>query len=100
VEVVRIDRERGRVSLDFHRVAGSDWKVSIASYSPGDEATGWVSRLTPDGAVVALEEGVEGLIPRTFFVDLDRPPQKGSIVRTRIRKIDHASRRIELEPLD
>jgi small subunit ribosomal protein S1 len=100
VEVQRVDPERERVSLDFKRVATSDWSVSIEGYEVGDEVTGWVSRLSADGAWVSIEEGIEGIIPRTLLLDLADQPQKGAILRSRIRKIDRESRRIDLEPID
>ena len=99
VEVQRVDPERERVGLDFKRVATSDWSVSIEGYTVDDEITGWVSRVSADGAWVSIEEGIEGLIPRTLLLGLADAPQKGSIVRARIREIDREGRLIELEPI-
>ncbi|MBN1443653.1 MAG: 30S ribosomal protein S1 [Planctomycetes bacterium] len=98
VTIVRIDRERGRVSLDFHRLAGETWSRSVEGYSAGDEATGWITNVTPDGAAVSLEEGVEGWIPRRYLLDLTEPPRRGSLIRVTIASIDLDEHRIELRP--
>ncbi len=100
VEVQHIDAERERIGLDFKSITTSDWHTTIEGYAAGDEVTGWVSRLDQDGAWVSIEEGVEGIITRTFLLDLADQPQRGSIVRAKIQKIDQDRERIELRPID
>ncbi len=100
VEVIRVDRERSRVSLDFQRVAGETWNVSVDGYSTGDEATGWITKVTPEGAFVSLEEGVEGLIPRKLLLDRQEPPRRGSLMRVAIVQIDRENRKIELKAIE
>ena len=98
VVVARIDRERGRVSLDFNRLAAKDWSRTIESYGVGDEATGWVSRISEEGAHISLDEGVEGVIPPSRLAALGERPSRGSILRVVITAIDRDRQRIELEP--
>lgn len=100
VEILRVDRERGRISLDIVRRAGETWKRSIEGYSVGDEATGWVTRVTAEGAYVSIDEGVQGFLPRRFTIARREKINKGAVVRTVIRKIERERQYIELEPLE
>lgn len=96
VELRRIDREQGRISLDFHRVAAEGWTTSIEGYVVGDEVTGWISRLSPTEAWISIEEGIEARMERAH---LEPHAARGTIVRGRIYSIDHQARRIELRPI-
>ena len=48
VEVIHIDRQRCRVSLDFRRLEEDPWSAIIDNYKVGDELTGWISRYDDD----------------------------------------------------
>lgn len=100
VEVIRVDPTRGRVSLDFHHVAGETWSHSIEAYAVGTEATGWVTRLSADGVFVALEEGVEGFLPRRWLLDRPEPPHRGSILRVVVDRIDLDRQEVDLRLAD
>ena len=97
VEIMRVDRELQRVGLDFHRVAADTWALSIEGYEVGDEVTGWISKITAEGAWLSIDEGVEGIVP-TALVDDD--VHQGNIVRAAITSIDRDARRVELKPID
>ena len=99
VEIQRVDTERERISLDLRRGSALDWSASAASYEVGEDFTGWVSRKSPDGVHVAIEEGVEGIIPRERLLDMKDPPLKGDIIRASITRIDPEKKLIELKPL-
>lgn len=99
VVVTRIDRQRGRVSLDSRRVAGDTENRNLEGYETGDEATGWVTRISADGAHVSIEEGVVALMPRSFLLDLRDPPTRGSVVRVAITRIDRDKRLLEVKPV-
>jgi ribosomal protein S1 len=98
VQIVKLDRERERVSLDFQVVAADSWGPAIEHYAVGDEVTGWVSARIPRGAVVTLEEGIEGLLPAETFHLLSAEPHPGSILRAVIQSIDRESREVLLRP--
>ena len=100
VEIQRVDAERERVSLDLRRGSVLDWSASAANYEVGEEFTGWVSGKTADGVHVAIEEGVEGLIPRACLLEMKNPPLKGDVIRTSISRIDPEKKIIELRPLE
>jgi small subunit ribosomal protein S1 len=62
VKVIRIDREKNRISLSIRQTLDDPWN-SVADRWPKDaETEGTVTNLTDFGAFVEIEPGVEGLI--------------------------------------
>ena len=98
VEIVRMDRERGRITLDFKLVDSQSWGRAIEGYSAGDVVTGWVSRRDQDGVILSIDEGLEGILPAEYFHLLDETPRPGSILKAAIAAIDPERRRITLKP--
>jgi ribosomal protein S1 len=98
VEVIRVDRERGRITLDLKLVDSQAWGRAIEGYSVGDVVTGWVSRRDRDGAVLSIDEGLEAILPAEYFHLLDETPRPGSILKAAIASIDPGGRRITLRP--
>jgi small subunit ribosomal protein S1 len=62
VVVLRIDREKERVSLGYRQRFEDPWTHVEARYPVGKKITGKVTNVVDYGAFVELEEGVEGLI--------------------------------------
>ena len=61
--VLRIDKEKERLSLGFKQLARDPWDDAIPSrYHVGDSVTGKVSKVADFGIFVELDGGVEGLI--------------------------------------
>ncbi len=63
VRVLKVDRERDRVSLGLKQVQPDPWAEVESKYPPDTKVTVRVLRLEKFGAFVELEEGVDGLIP-------------------------------------
>jgi ribosomal protein S1 len=99
VRLVRVDRERGRVSLELNAVEVDSWARAIDSYTPGEEVTGWVSRRVEGGVMVSIEDGIEGFLPEETFVLIEEPPRLGAIVKASIERIDIEARRMVLRPV-
>jgi ribosomal protein S1 len=99
VEIVRMDRERGRITLDFKLMDAQAWGRAIEGYSAGDVVTGWVSRREQEGVILSIDEGLEGILPAEYFHLLDETPRPGSILKAAIAAIDPARRRITLKPV-
>lgn len=97
VQVVlsRIDRDRERITLDFHHVASTS--RNLEGYDPGDHLTGWVTAIEPDGVRVSVEEGVEGFLPRAAFGSRPSPPGRGSLIRVRVARVDRDRGLLELQ---
>lgn len=63
VQVLKVDHERGRISLGMKQLKSDPWGLAAANYRPGSVVEGKVVKLMDFGAFVELEEGIEGLIP-------------------------------------
>lgn len=62
VKVLKVDKERGRISLGRKQVLPDPWDDVEAKYPVGIEIKGEVTRTAPFGAFVQIEPGVEGLV--------------------------------------
>jgi len=62
VVVLRVDRDKERVSLGYRQRFEDPWTHVEARYPVGKKIAGKVSNVVDYGAFVELEEGVEGLI--------------------------------------
>ena len=93
VEIVRLDRERGRVALDFRSVDEMSWDSLVDGYEVGDAVTGWIARVENTGAaILALGEGLEAVVPK----GLARDVEVGSLARGTIASIDKEGKRVEV----
>lgn len=62
VQVLRLDKEHGKVSLGLKQLKPSPWDTVSEKYPLGSVVTGKVVRVAPFGAFVQLEDGVDALI--------------------------------------
>lgn len=62
VKVLKVDRERGRISLGRKQVLPDPWDDVEEKYPVGTQIKGEVTRTAPFGAFVQIEPGVEGLV--------------------------------------
>ncbi|MBE3583031.1 MAG: 30S ribosomal protein S1 [Limnochordaceae bacterium] len=101
VMVLKVDKERGRISLGLKQVQGDPWKKAPEKYHEGDIVTGEVTRVVDFGAFVKLEDGLEGLVHISQLApervakasDVVSPGQR---VDVKILKMDPEARRISL----
>lgn len=62
VEVLSLDPASSKVSLSIKNLQPNPWERFKETYHIGDMIEGSVTKVTPFGAFVKLEEGIEGLI--------------------------------------
>jgi len=62
VKVLSIDREKEKVALGLKQKGPSPWHDIEVRYPVGSKVKGGVVNITPYGAFVKLEEGIEGLV--------------------------------------
>lgn len=99
--VIRVDRQRRRISLSLLRTEQDPWERIEERYTLGQLITGRVTRLVPYGAFVEVEDGVEGLVHLSELAD-ERPAnpaevvEEGEVLPLRIIRIDAARRRLGL----
>src|SRR5205814_8324572 len=62
VVVLDINKVKERVSLGLKQMQKNPWDQIEERFPAGQRVKGKITNLVPDGALVELEEGVEGLI--------------------------------------
>ena len=100
--ILRIDKDKERLSLGYKQLASDPWESEIPSrFQIGGQATGQVSKIADFGVFIELDGGVEGLI-HVSEINLDpqeRVEEKfevGQEVTAKIVKVDCEERKIAL----
>jgi small subunit ribosomal protein S1 len=101
VAVLKLDRERRKVSLGLKQLTASPWDTVDANYHIGSVVKGKVTRLMEFGAFVELEPGIEGLVHVSELApqrvrrvsEVVQPEQE---VQVKVLNIDRGQRRISL----
>lgn len=62
VKVLVIDVQGSKVFLSIKRLLNDPWQEKISAFKEGQIVTGTISRVTPFGAFVSLENDIEGLV--------------------------------------
>ena len=60
--ILKIDRDKNRVSLGIRQVTEPSWEEIVSKYAPDDRVVGKVKSIVPDGAFLEIESGVSGLV--------------------------------------
>jgi small subunit ribosomal protein S1 len=101
--VLRIDREKQRISLGLKQLKPEPWDSAADKYKTGERVRGTVSRTTDFGAFVELEPGVEGLVhisemswSKKRVLNASEIVKPGESVEAVILAINPAERRISL----
>ena len=93
VEVLSCDAREGKVALSIKALKPNPWERIREKYSEGDIVSGEVTKITPFGAFVKLEEGVEGLI---HVSETEGPLGVGEGVRVKIVAFEPGEQRLGL----
>ncbi len=101
VVVLKIDREKRKVSLGLKQLTASPWDTVDQNYHASSVVKGKVTRLTEFGAFVELEPGVEGLIHISELAPqrvrkVGEIVQPGQEVNVMVLSVDRNQRRISL----
>lgn len=101
MEVIRVERERGRVGLSLKHTQPNPWADIEARYHPGQLITARVTNLVTFGAFAAVEPGVEGLVHISELSDdyIEHPRQvvqRGQEYTMRVLAIDREHERVSL----
>jgi small subunit ribosomal protein S1 len=60
--ILKIDRDKNRVSLGIRQVTEPSWAEIVGKYAPDDKVIGRVKSIVPYGAFLEIEPGVSGLV--------------------------------------
>jgi small subunit ribosomal protein S1 len=104
--VLRIDKEKERLSLGYKQLTRDPWEDAIpAQYHVGDSVAGKVSKVADFGIFIELDGGVEGLIHISETgvepqVKLEEKFKLQDGVTAKIIKVDREERKIALSLRD
>jgi len=101
VKVLKVDRERGRISLGRKQVLPDPWDDVEEKYPVGAVIRGEVTRTAPFGAFVQIEPGVEGLvhISEISHQHIAKPEDvvnSGDLVMVKVLRVRAEDRKISL----
>ncbi len=100
--VLRIDKEKERLSLGYKQLTRDPWEEEIPNrYKPGTEVTGKAIKITDCGVFIDLEGGVEGLIHISEAglgppARLEEKFKVQAEITAKILKVDRGERKIAL----
>ncbi len=102
VKVLKLDREKEKVSLGFKQLLPDPWSTVVEVYPVNTKIKGTVSSVTEYGVFVELEPGVEGLV-HVSEISWSRRSQspkrmfhKGQEVDVQVLGVDTVEKRISL----
>lgn len=102
VKVLKLDREKEKVSLGYKQLQPDPWSTVVEVYPVNTKVNGTVSSVTDYGVFVELEAGVEGLV-HVSEISWSRRAQspkrlfhKGQQVEVQVLGVDTVERRISL----
>ena len=97
VLVLDIDKENRRLSLGHKQLEENPWDVFEAKYTVGSIHTGKITEMLEKGAVVALDENVEGFATPKHLVKEDgTQAQQGEELTFKVIEFNKDSKRIIL----
>lgn len=102
VKVLKLDREKEKISLGYKQLQPDPWSTVIEMYPVNSRVTGKVSSVTEYGIFVELEPGVEGLVHVSEIswskrsASPKRQFHKGEEVEVQVLGVDTVEKRISL----
>jgi len=102
VMVIKIDREKERVSLGLKQMVPNPWDGIEERYPPGKRVKGRVISIVDYGAFVELEPGVEGLVhisEMSWSQHIKHPSEVvklGEVIEAIVLDVDKENQRIAL----
>jgi small subunit ribosomal protein S1 len=102
VKVLKLDREREKVSLGYKQLLPDPWSTVVEVYPVNTKLKGIVSTVTEYGVFVELEPGVEGLVhvSEVSWARRAQSPKKlfhkGQEVEVQVLGVDTVEKRISL----
>ena len=101
VEVLDVDMDRERVSLSLKATQEDPWQQFARTHAIGQVVPGKVTKLVPFGALVRVDEGIEGLVHISELAERhveipEQVVQVGDSIFVKVIDIDLERRRISL----
>ncbi len=102
VKIIKINPETSRISLGIKQLQPDPWQGVALKYPIGAKFTGKITNITESGALVELEDGIEGLVHVSEMSWVKKNVHPGKIVSTSqevevlVLEVDENKRRISL----
>ncbi len=102
VKVLKLDREKEKISLGYKQLLPDPWSTVIEMYPANAHVKGKVSTVTEYGVFVELEPGVEGLVHVSELswskrsVSPKRMYNRGDEIEVQVLGVDTVEKRISL----
>ncbi len=101
VVVLHIDKDNRRISLGHKQLKSDPWPQLSRNYRVGSETEGKVTKLMDKGALVKLEEDIEGFVPIEHLgkPEITKPQEafsEGEMLPLRVIEFDRPQRKIIL----
>ena len=99
VHVLKVDRERERISLSRKKLLPDPWPIVTESLLEGQVVEGTITKVVDFGAFVDIGQGVEGLVHISEMPDGEetrRNLNSGAPIQVQVLNIDPWRRRISL----
>lgn len=95
VKVLEIDKEQGKLNLSCKQLTPDPWENIEKKYKKDKTVKGKVTRVSPYGAFVSLEKGIEGLIHISKIPPGQELKEK-DVAECVVERIDKEKRKISL----
>ncbi len=101
VVVLSLDKENNRISLGYKQLQPKPWDTAAEKYAVDDVVKGTVVRITPFGAFVALEPGIDGLVhiselSNKYITKVDEAVKIGDEIEALVLDVKPEEKRISL----
>lgn len=96
-KVIGVDSENGRVNLSIRGLKSDPFADLSEKYQSDDVVKGTIVKSSPQGVIVALADGVEGVIP-SENMEAGKEYKEGESITVLIDKVDTAKRKLVLAP--
>ena len=101
VKVLRVDPEKGKISLSIKAAQPGPWETAADKFHTGDIVSGEVKRLVNFGAFVEIAPGVEGLvhISQISHKHIGTPQEvleEGQTVSVKVLDVNPSEKRVSL----
>lgn len=104
VKVLRVDTEKGRISLSLKALSENPWEATASKLSEGDVVRGRIARVMDFGAFIELAPGVDGLIHVSqatpeLIAEWKSQASSHPEIEVRVLGVDKERKRISLAPV-
>ena len=95
--VMNVDTETERFSLSLKQLQQSPWEKIRSNYPEGTSVPGTAAQIHGGGAVVTLEEGVAGFLPKT---KCPKDLKVGDKLNVTVQTADEEGRKLHLKRVE